>query len=98
MPTGIGGVGLSDARIVFGSLSTGLRVVPATGGKAAPLTQLAHGDYSHLWPQALPGGRLMYFVVQSSNPEENSAYVTSLNEPGTRTRLMIVPESPVYVP
>src|SRR5205807_6538975 len=40
MATARGGVWLADGRIVFGTLSTGLRVVPATGGKAAPLTQL----------------------------------------------------------
>lgn len=96
--TARGGAWLEDGRIVFGSYTYGLRVVSATGGEAAPLTKCGPGEGGHRWPQALPGGRLMYFVGSSSKREDNAAYVISLNKPEARNRLMSVPQAPVYVP
>ncbi|HEY3453678.1 MAG TPA: protein kinase, partial [Bryobacteraceae bacterium] len=95
-----GGAWLPDGRIIFGSYFNYLSIVPATGGKAAPFTAAHYSPTpeAQLWPQALPGGRLLYFVRERNRPEENAAYIISLNKPETRTRLMNVPESPVYVP
>lgn len=96
--TARGGAWLEDGRIVFGSYTFGLRTVPATGGKAEPLTERGQGIMGHRWPQALPGGRLMYFIVESSKQEDNAAYVISLSKPAAPHRMMTVPQSPVYVP
>ena len=96
--TARGGAWLEDGRIVFGSYTFGLRVVLATGGNAKPLTEQAQGDGGHRWPQVLPGGRLMYFVLEASKQEDSAAYVISLNKPETRIRLLNIPQSPVYVP
>jgi hypothetical protein len=94
--SGRGGAWLPDGRIVFGSYADGLRIAPATGGDAAPLTERPARE-SQLWPQALSQGRILYFV-QRLNGQEGSAYVISLKNPSARTRLMNVPQSPVYVP
>ncbi|HZD46674.1 MAG TPA: protein kinase, partial [Acidobacteriaceae bacterium] len=94
---GRGGAWLPDGRIVFGSIVDGLRIAPATGGNAAPFTERPVGEGGHLWPQALPHGQIMYFV-RRSNGQESSAYVISLKNPSARTRLMNVPQAPVYVP
>jgi Tol biopolymer transport system component/predicted Ser/Thr protein kinase len=95
--SGRGGAWLPDGRIVFGSIGEGLRIAPATGGNFAPFTERPMGEISHLWPQALPHGQIMYFV-RRFNGQESSAYVTSLKNPLARTLLMNVPQSPVYVP
>jgi Tol biopolymer transport system component len=90
-----GGVWLPDGRIVFGSYANGLRIAPATGGNAVPLTERPARE-SQLWPQALPHGQLMYFV-QRLNGQEGSAYVISLKNPSARTRLIGAALSPIYV-
>src|SRR6185437_11017856 len=72
--SGRGGAWLPDGRIIFGSYFNYLSVVPATGGKATPLT-VAHYSLTpeaQLWPQALPGGRLLYFVRERNRPEQNT--------------------------
>ncbi|HEX4614423.1 MAG TPA: hypothetical protein VH230_00775, partial [Stellaceae bacterium] len=94
--SGRGGVWLPDGRIVFGSYADVLRIAPAAGGTAAPFTERAAGEGGHLWPQALPQGRILYFVP-GFNGQKSSAYVISLKNPFARTRLMDVPQSPVYV-
>ncbi len=94
--SGRGGAWLPDGRIVFGSYADVLRIAPATGGNATPLTARAADEGAQLWPQALPHGQIMYFV-RRVNGQESSAYVISLKNPSARTRLMNVPQSPVYV-
>jgi len=98
--SGRGGAWLPDGRIIFGSYFNYLSVVPAIGGKATPFTAARYSlaPEAQLWPQALAGGRLMYFVRVRNRPEENAAYIVSLNKPEVRSRLVNVPESPVYVP
>jgi serine/threonine-protein kinase len=50
--------------IVFADATGGLMRVWAGGGPAEPLTRLDPGEFSHRWPQILPGGKA---VVFSSN-------------------------------
>jgi hypothetical protein len=95
--SGRGGAWLPDGRVVFGSYFNGLRIAPSTGGNAAPLTERAADEGGHRWPQALSQGRILYFVRRSGD-QESTAYVISLKNPSARTRLMDVPQSPVYVP
>jgi Tol biopolymer transport system component len=94
--SGRGGAWLPDGRVVFGSYFNGLRIAPATGGNATPLTERAADEGGHRWPQALSQGRILYFVRRSGD-QESTAYVISLKNPSARTRLMDVPQSPVYV-
>lgn len=41
--------------------------VPATGGEPAAVTELAHGETSHRWPQVLPGSKAVLFTVATGN-------------------------------
>ena len=55
-----------DGTIVLAPNQTsGLSRVEARGGTLRPLTRLDEsvGEYSHRWPQVLPGGRLVLFTV-----------------------------------
>ncbi len=63
-----GGTWGSDDSIVFvPSTTSGLMRVPGAGGKPAVLTHLdrAKGEYSHRWPQFLPGGKVLLFSVMN---------------------------------
>jgi len=62
-PAGLrGGTWGDDGTIVFASKGGGLFRVPAAGGRAEPLTRLMTGEYSHRWPQFLPGGQAVTFT------------------------------------
>jgi hypothetical protein len=45
-----------DDTIVFGQRGGPLQRVSAAGGEPQDLTQLAEGEYAHLFPEFLPGG------------------------------------------
>ncbi|HET9361719.1 MAG TPA: protein kinase [Vicinamibacterales bacterium] len=53
-----------DNTIVFASQGTlGLRRGPAAGGTPEVLTKSDKGDFGHLWPEVLPGGRGVLFTI-----------------------------------
>ena len=65
------------------------RVNPDGSGLAAVTTlDAARGEYSHGWPEFLPDGRRFLFVVRSSQPEHSGLYLTSLDKPDERKRVM----------
>ena len=94
-----GGIWLQDGQIIFGTLGGGLFRVSASGGTPSPLTNLdtSRGEVGHGWPQALPHGRVMYWV-QSNQPEISGVYVTSLAKPGEHVRLFTTNENAIYAP
>jgi serine/threonine-protein kinase len=57
-----GGSWGDDGTIVFASMVGGLFRVPASGGRPEPLTRLAPGEFTHRWPQFLPGGAAVVFT------------------------------------
>jgi serine/threonine-protein kinase len=61
------GVWAPDDTIVFGTISSGLRRVPAEGGTATDLTTLdeAKGEQWHSFPALTPSGRTVLFAVRS---------------------------------
>jgi serine/threonine-protein kinase len=57
-----------DGRIIAAlSRSRGLSRIPADGGVPASLTEVdrEHGDFTHRWPQILPGGMAVLFTVHT---------------------------------
>jgi len=56
----------ADNAIVFGNFNSGLSQVSASGGTPQPLTKLdlAKGEFSHYWPQVLPGGKAVLFSIE----------------------------------
>jgi serine/threonine protein kinase len=94
-----GGAWTSDGNILYALLAGGLFQVPATGGTPVPLTTLdaSRGESSHRWPQALPGGRFLYFV-RSDQPGNSGIYAASLAKPGERTRLLSTDTNALFAP
>jgi len=96
--TGRGAAWTQDGRIIFGGPS-GLFLVPAAGGSPTPITKVdsASGEIGHRWPEALPGGRFLYWVA-GDKPENSKEYVSSLSNPDKRVQLLISNGNAVYAP
>jgi serine/threonine-protein kinase len=65
----MGGSWGEDGRIIAAlSRSGGLSRIPADGGAPASLTELdrEQGDFTHRWPQILPGGKTVLFTANKS--------------------------------
>jgi serine/threonine-protein kinase len=78
-----------DGTIVFNAGGQGLTRVSDEGGMPEVLTRLEGQEYSHRWPQILPGGRAVLFstVTKSQRDEERTIEVVSL-ETGDKKVLM----------
>ena len=94
-----GGAWSGDGYILYGMLSGGLFQVSASGGTPSPLTKLdaSRGEGYHRWPQALPGGRFLYWV-QSEKPENTGIYAASFAKPAARVRLLTTDTNALYAP
>jgi serine/threonine-protein kinase len=70
---------------------TPLSQIPAEGGKPVVITELCGeiGEFSHRWPQALPGARVVLFTASSryANFEDAAIAVLSLKDRRRRTVL-----------
>ena len=67
---------IDDDTIVFApDKMSGTRLfrVPASGGAAAPLTELAEGEVIQQWPQVLPGGKAVLYTSTGTPAMYNSA-------------------------
>ncbi len=54
--------GPEDTIVYTPSPTSGLLLVSAVEGEPRPLTELAEGEFSHRWPQFLPGGKAVLFT------------------------------------
>jgi serine/threonine-protein kinase len=99
--TGIGGGaawGLDGRILIAGILSSGMRLLPPTGGQAAKLTDLGSGELAHAQPEFLPGGKFALFTVaQGITPGANNLEAISLSD-GKRKVLVRGGNSPHYLP
>src|SRR5436853_873030 len=62
-----GGSWGDDGNIVaaFNGTLGGLWRVPSSGGSCVPLTKLNSGEYTHRWPQVLPGSQAVLFTASN---------------------------------
>jgi protein kinase-like protein len=79
-----------DDTIVFAtnSTTTGLQQVSAAGGPTTIVTRpdRAGGEVDHLWPESLPGGRIVLFTIMPVSGGVDSAQVAVLDrQTGTQT-------------
>ena len=77
----IGGTWLADGTIVFNSgMTAGLSRVPASGGKAQAVNRPDDKERMswQWWPEALPGGNIMFTERSGEGPGEASIAVVSL--------------------
>lgn len=76
---GRGGTWNNRGEIVFGTRTSGLLRVPASGGTPVPLTRLTVREANHRFPTFLPDGEHVAYVVQS--PLIAQVQLVSLHNP-----------------
>jgi Tol biopolymer transport system component len=96
-----GGTWSPDGRIVYvPDYRTGLFEVPANGGEPRVLTKLAvdDGELSHRWPQFLPDGRTLLFLVQTAEAGANDdrSRIEALDPDGGRHQVLKLNASAAY--
>jgi Tol biopolymer transport system component len=85
---GDGGAWNQDGVILFGLNPQGpIHRVPASGGKAVPVTTLQKGESNHAWPQFLPDGRHFLYLARNSDRQNTAIYVQEL---GSSQRVLIL--------
>jgi len=91
---------LPDGRIVIGTLSTGLFVVPAGGGEPVLLTELAEGEAAHGAPHVVQGRDAVVFVITpQGGGVVNDGQLAALDlRSGKISRLGLAGFSPRYAP
>jgi serine/threonine protein kinase/Tol biopolymer transport system component len=79
-----------NGMILFALNLGGLLRVPAAGGAAEPFTTLdvARKETRHYYPDFLPDGRHVLFVVTSPLPEVAGVWVAALDNPLDRHRVL----------
>jgi len=97
-PNGRGGAWNAQGTIIFApSAASGLQQIAATGGATTALTNLdVRGENTHRWPMFLPDGRRFLFLARGDKPQINGIYVSSLDRPQEKTRLLETSIAAVY--
>jgi serine/threonine-protein kinase len=78
----------SDDMIYFSpAVTTGLHRIPAARGVPEVLTTLEEGEFSHWWPEVLPGGKAVLFTMWKITLSDTCVAVLSLETGQWRTLL-----------
>jgi len=85
-----------DGVILFTSDDNRLVRISESGGTATPVTSLDSSEASHLWPQFLPYGKHFLYFAESSKPENNAIFASSLDSK-ERKLILKVSSNPAYV-
>jgi Tol biopolymer transport system component len=86
----VGTTWLDDGSIVFAENLGGLHLLPPGSTEARPLTTLdaARKESRHYWPFKVPNSRHLLFVVTSSLPDVQGAWVTPVDRSSERRRIL----------
>ena len=91
-PVASGGTWTDDGWIVYSrGPNVGLSKVSPAGGVAEPLTNLdqTRGEHAQVWPQALPGGRLLVTVVRGKDFQDLDGAQAVVLTPGATPRVVL---------
>jgi WD40 repeat protein len=82
--------------IIFAGLANGALLQRTAGGSIGPLTGLdsSAGETSHSWPAFLPDGRHFVFLVSAKDRSHAGIWITSLDTPSARRRLVAAGSQP----
>jgi eukaryotic-like serine/threonine-protein kinase len=80
-----------NGEILFGTAYRCVFQVSASGGKAAPVTQVdeAGGENSHWFPFFLPDGNRFLYSVVADDPEKRGVYLESLDHRQPKRRVVV---------
>ena len=91
-PVTTGGTWTDGGWIVFAPRPTGgLSRVSPDGGPVEAFTHLdrTRGEHAHIWPQSLPGGRLLVTVVRGRDFQDVDAAQATVLAPGSPPRVVV---------
>jgi serine/threonine-protein kinase len=98
---GLGGSWGADGRIVFASnTGSGLSTVSSDAGRPERITNLdaAKGEFSHRWPEWLPGGEAIIYTVGTVGTWNQAEVVAQSLTTGERSVLVQGGTNPHYLP
>ena len=97
-PRAAGGTWGTDGVIVFGSEVSGLGRVSDQGGAPETITSLdsRQEEVGHLWPQFLPGGKLLFTIETAGGADEHQVAVQAEN--GKHRTLITGANNACFVP
>lgn len=96
-----GGVWAEDGRIYYvPNQYVPVARVPSTGGPPENVTRIrtAEGEQQHRWPELLPGGRVLLYVVGSGGDWDDATIVAERLDTGERKVLVKGGTFPRYLP
>ena len=99
-PDGLGGTWGTGGTIVFAAATgTALQHVSADGGVPSRATELDvdRGEFSHRWPEALPGGDTILFTVGTVGEWDDAEIVAYSLSSGRRTAVLKGGTNPRYL-
>ena len=89
----------SQGMIAFSPTAVGaLQQVSGAGGVPQPLTRLEKGEYSHGWPEFLPGGKAVLFAAAPASINWTNAQVAVQSVGTGERRNLIQGTHPHYAP
>jgi serine/threonine protein kinase/Tol biopolymer transport system component len=100
-PIGFGAVWGTDNTITFAPTGgSGLMQVSAAGGTPREITKLNEekGEFSHRWPDLLPGGKTLLFTVGATGSWDDAQIVAQSLDTGERHVLITGGTFPHYLP
>ena len=96
-----GGVWGEDGRIYYvPNQYVPIARIPSTGGSPDNVTRIrtADGELQHRWPELLPGGKVLLYVVGSGGEWDDATIVAEKLETGERKVLVKGGSFPRYLP
>jgi Tol biopolymer transport system component len=80
--------------------SAGLYRVPASGGTPTVLTTIdvTRHEMAHAFPEFLPDGNRFLFFIASTDPNTRGIYLSALDAPDSRARILATDRKASYVP
>jgi serine/threonine protein kinase/Tol biopolymer transport system component len=96
-----GGVWAEDGRIYFvPNQYVPIARIPAAGGSPENVTRIraADGEQQHRWPELLPGGRILLYVIGSGGEWDDATIVAERLGTGERKVLVKGGTYPRYLP
>jgi Tol biopolymer transport system component len=89
-PASRGGSWGEDGNIIAALNSTGgLSRIPSAGGPPTPVTDLQNGEFSHRWPQILPGGKAVLYTANTSTTAFDGANIEAMSLADHRRKALV---------
>jgi Tol biopolymer transport system component len=90
VPSGRGGSWGEDGNIIAQlNNGGGLSRIPSAGGPPMPVTDLQAGEFTHRWPQVLPGGKAVLFTAATTLGGWDGANIEVMSLADHRTKTLV---------